>query len=111
MQPGSVVAFVAPTQIYSASDADVMPPEPTHPQQLTGMRTGAVGPSTTVTIEVIVNPQGFVEAAWALTSPNNVGEALVLATSLHAVKAWVFHPAVKGGTPVAYRKLISFEGF
>jgi hypothetical protein len=110
-QPGTVVAYVASSQIYSAANADVIPPEPTHPQELTGMRTGAVGPSSIVTLEVVVNSQGLVEAAWSRTSPNNVGEALVLATSLHAVKAWQFHPAVKDGTPVPYRKLISFEGF
>jgi hypothetical protein len=102
---------VAPSQIYSASDRDVTPPEPTHPQQLTGMRTGALEGNNMVTLEVVVNSEGIVEAAWALNSPNTVGESLVLATSLHAVKAWQFHPAIKDGRAVAYRKLITFEGF
>jgi hypothetical protein len=108
-QPGSVIAVVASTAVYSARDTDVTPPEPTLPQQL-GLRTGALSPADVVTLEVVVNQSGVVEAAWARTNPRNVGESLLLATSLHAVKAWRFQPALKNGSPVAYRKVISFEG-
>ena len=110
-QPGSAVAFISSPYVYSALDEDVVPPETVLPQRLGNLRTGAVKPDDKVTIEVVVNDQGIVEAAWGRTSPRNVGESLLLATSLHAAKSWMFYPALKNGVPVPYRKLITFEGY
>jgi hypothetical protein len=105
------VAFITSPHVYSAVDADVTPPEPTYPQRLGGLKTGAVKPDDIVTIEVVVNELGVVEAAWGKTAPRTVGESLLLATSLHAVKSWLFRPALKDGSPVPYRKLITFDGY
>jgi hypothetical protein len=110
-EPGSAVAFIASSHVYSAEDVDVIPPETINPQKLGNLRTGAIKPDDKVTIEVLINVEGYVEEARGRTAPRNVGESLLLATSLHAVKSWVFRPALKDGTPVAYRKLITFEGY
>lgn len=110
-QSGSAVAFIASPYVYSALDGDVVPPETILPQKLGNLRTGAIKPDDKVTLEVVVNEQGIVEAAWGRTSPRNVGESLLLAISLHAVKSWMFYPALRNGVPVPYRKLITFEGY
>ena len=110
-QQGSAVAFISSPYVYSALDVEVVPPETVLPQRLGNLRTGAVKPDDKVTIEVVVNDQGIVEAAWGRTYPRNVGESLLLATSLHAAKSWMFYPALKNGVPVTYRKLITFEGY
>jgi hypothetical protein len=110
-ESGSAVAFIAATHIYSALDDDVTPPETLYPQKLGNLKTGTLTADDRVTIEVVVNDHGIVEAAWGRTSPRTVGESLLLATSLHAVKSWAFRPALKNGNPVAYRKLITFQGY
>jgi len=110
-EPGSAVAYIASSHVYSADDADVIPPETINPQKLGNLKTGSIKPDDKVTIEILVNVDGSVESAWGRTTPRNIGESLLLATSLHAVKSWVFRPALKGGVPVAYRKLITFEGY
>ncbi len=108
---GSAVAFIASSHIYSVLDEDVTPPETVRPQKLGNLKTGTLSPDDKVTIEVVVNDRGFVEAAWGRTAPRTVGESLLLTTSLHAVKSWAFWPARKDGIPVAYRKLITFQGY
>jgi hypothetical protein len=110
-ESGSAVAFIASSHIFSALDEDVTPPETIHPQKLGNLKTGTLTPDDMVNIEVVVNDHGIVEAAWGRTSPRTVGESLLLATSLHAVKSWAFRPAIKDGNPVAYRKLITFQGY
>ena len=109
--PGSAVAYIASSHVYSADDADVIPPETINPQKLGNLRTGSIKPDDKVTIEILIKVDGSVEAAWGRTTPRNIGESLLLATSLHAVKSWAFRPALKDGVPVAYRKLITFEGY
>jgi outer membrane biosynthesis protein TonB len=64
-----------------------------------------------VTIELVINARGRLDSARATTAPRSVGESLLLATGLHAVKSWEFRPALKDGFPVSYRKLMSLGAY
>ena len=98
------------TPLYSSADADVAPPKPIIQQKLGGI-IGAIEPGAEVTIEFVVNEQGEVEFAKAKGVPRSVGESLLMATGLHAIKSWRFDPAQKNGQPVRYRNSISFGAY
>src|SRR5439155_10940981 len=91
---------------YSASDAEVVPPGVMFPQQLGRLPKGA-RPEDITTIEVIVNPDGTVGSVKAVENPQSLADAMVVTSSLSAVKSWHFHPALRNGRPVRYRQLIS----
>jgi len=91
---------------YSASDAEVVPPGVVFPQQLGRLPKGTRREDLT-TIEVIVNPDGTVGSVKAVEDPQSLADALVVTSSLSAVKSWRFRPALKNGRPVRYRQLIS----
>jgi hypothetical protein len=82
------------SHVYGDADANVTPPEVIGgiTKQLGGI-VGAIEPGTTVTIEFVVNELGLVESAKALKEPRTVGESLLLATGLHAIKSWRVRPA------------------
>lgn len=112
VEPGeaSRVADATPARIYSERDPDVTPPEPRRPQKLTALHV-AGRPDDVVTIELVINARGTLDSARATTAPRSVGESLLLATGLHAVKSWEFWPALKDGFPVSYRKLMSLGAY
>jgi hypothetical protein len=92
---------------YTASDADVTPPEPIRQQWLRTLP--AARPDDVVSIELVVSERGKVESARIVNGgPRSVGESMLLTMSLHAVKSWQFSPALKGGSPVRYRQVMSF---
>jgi hypothetical protein len=106
-QPLPVIASVAPPRVYSALDQDVVAPVPIYTQQFSAL-SSALNPSDVITIEFIVNESGTVEIARAKNPPRSIGESLLLATGIQAVKSWQFQPALKDGTPVAFRDLVTF---
>jgi hypothetical protein len=106
----SRAADETPARIYSEHDSDVTPPEPRRPQKLTALHV-AGRPDESVTIELVINARGRLDSARATTAPRSVGESLLLATGLHAVKSWEFRPALKDGFPVSYRKLMSLGAY
>jgi outer membrane biosynthesis protein TonB len=96
-----------PVAPYTASDADVTPPEPIRQQWLRTLP--AARPDDVVSIELVVSERGKVESARIVNGgPRSVGESMLLTMSLHAVKSWQFSPALKGGSPVRYRQVMSF---
>lgn len=106
----SSVADAALARIYSERDPDVTPPEPRRPQRLTALHVAGRADEV-VTIELVINARGRLDSARATTAPRSVGESLLLATGLHAVKSWEFRPALKDGFPVSYRKLMSLGAY
>jgi TonB family protein len=103
------VVPAAPAGLYSASDADVTPPEPIRPQWFNVLPAG-VRPDDVVIIDFVVDERGNVESAKIRIEPRSVGESMLLAMSLQALKSWQFRPAVKEGRPVKYRQARSFGG-
>jgi TonB family protein len=110
VEPAREVSPAVPSRVYGAADLDVTPPESIGRQKLGGL-VGAIQPGAVVTIEFIVNETGTVESAKATTSPRTLGESLLLATGLHAVKSWQFRPARRNGQAVSYRKSLSFGAY
>jgi hypothetical protein len=93
---------------YTASDADVTPPQPVRQQWLRALPAGSAG--DVVTIEVVVNKRGTVESVRMNSTPRSLGEFMLFTMSLHAIKAWEFRPALKDGNPVLYRQVMSLGG-
>ena len=95
-------AVTAPREpvIYSADDKNVMPPEkvrqdlPQYPGRVAFDRAGVV--------EVVIEPNGTVEAATMVLSVEPLYNRLLLA----AAKNWLYRPALLDGKPVKYRKRI-----
>jgi hypothetical protein len=94
--------------LYTASDADVTPPQPVRQQWLRALPAGS--PVDVVTIEVVVNKRGTVDSVRMNSTPRSLGESMLFTMSLHAIKTWEFRPALKDGTPVPYRQVMSFGG-
>ena len=59
-----------------------------------------------MTIEVLVNERGTVDAVRAVAPPRTLGESLLVTMGLSAAKSWSFQPALKDGRPVKYRTLV-----
>jgi hypothetical protein len=92
--------------VYTADDAEVVPPRPVRQQWL---RQPPAGPrDERVTIEILVSDRGTVETVRVTGAPRSVSGSMFLAMSLQAIKSWDFHPALKNGDPVRYRQRMSF---
>jgi hypothetical protein len=104
----SVPREVEADRIYSDADEDVTAPEPLRSYRLDSLGT-ALQADEIVTIEYVVNEEGNVQMAKATVPPRTVGESLFLAAGLHAMKSWRFRPALKNGSPVPYRGVVTFE--
>jgi TonB family protein len=96
------------TPIYSAKDADIVPPSVVRSQRLDALGFALQGDER-VTIEVLITEEGTVDTAHAVHAPRTLGESLFLANALHAVKSWHFSPATKNHVPVAYRMVLTFD--
>jgi hypothetical protein len=107
----SNAASAIASHVYGDADSGVTPPEVIGAIKQLGGIAGAIEPGTTVTIEFVVNELGLVESAKGVKEPRTVGESLLLATGLHAIKTWRFRPAQKDGEPVSYRKWMSFGAY
>jgi hypothetical protein len=93
----------ADARIYSINDLDVQPPRAIGPNAL-GRVPGTGHREDNALIEVIVNEVGAVESVRAVDAPQDLGDAVVITTSLSAAKSWHFRPATKDGRPVRYRQ-------
>ena len=109
-QARTAPAIATRPPLYSATDKDVAPPRPIVQQRLGGI-VGAIDAGAEVTIEYVVDERGYVESAKAKSVPRSVGESVLMATGLHAIKSWRFQPAEKNGQPVRYRNSISFGAY
>ena len=89
------------TNVYSASDPEVVGPIGVRPQ-LPAVLPADVRKENLSQIELLVLPDGTVGAVKLLGHPRSVLEGMLLS----AAKAWKFKPAMKGDHPVAYRKLV-----
>jgi hypothetical protein len=90
----------AAVRIYSAEDANVVPPLPLR-QVFPPFPARSVPPGQGV-VEVVVDETGIVESA-ALRQPVN---SLYDAVVLNAARTWLYRPASLDGVPVKYRKMI-----
>jgi len=93
--------------IYSKDDEGVTPAIPVIPRQVAGLRPQTPDVRLDIlTIEVVIDAQGRVNAVRGLVIPRSIGETLLLTQALSAVKSWPFKPATKDGLPVAYRQVV-----
>jgi TonB family protein len=83
--------------VYSAADADVVPPRLVRP--LLSGPSAAPGAEESLDVEIVVSPAGDVESVKLLSS----AWAPAAAMTLSAVKTWSFEPASRNGAPVSYR--------
>jgi hypothetical protein len=90
-------------RIYSAEDADVVPPQ-TSEMLLPGPTISAWSTRTNA-MELIVSQTGAVEHVRLLTMPQRMPDVLVLSRA----KVWKFTPAMKDGRPVRYRLRVTWE--
>ena len=89
-------------RIYSAEDADVVPPMTS--ETLPGP-TISEWTTRTNAMELIVSATGAVEHVRLLTAPQRMPDVLVLSRA----KVWKFTPAMKDGRPVRYRLRVTWE--
>jgi outer membrane biosynthesis protein TonB len=93
-------------EVYTPASEGVTPPVYVR-QQLPRTLSPTVDLANLSRIEMVIAPDGSVESARLLDSRPDVLGGMFLS----AVKAWEFHPAIKDGVAVRYRKmiLVSFE--
>ncbi len=104
---GGTGAPVAP-RIYGPGDTDVIPPVAIR-QDIPRWPTSYLPAGTPDgVVEVIVNEKGGVDSATIRQPLNTFYDAQLL----DAARSWRYQPAMKGGQPVKYRRLvrISFSG-
>ena len=87
--------------IYSINSPGVSAPVGLRPQLPKELPAG-VRPEDLTRIELVILPDGTVDSVKLIGQPRNVHEVMLLS----AAKSWQFHPALKDGTPVRYRKTI-----
>jgi TonB family protein len=90
-------------RIYSAGEANVMPPFPLN-QALPGF-PGQVLIPRTGKIEVVIDESGEVESAAMTSSVTANYDQLALA----ATRSWRFRPATVDGKPVKFRKVVQIN--
>ena len=90
-------------KVYGPEDSDVEAPRAIYPHLPTALPEGMSANELT-RIELLVAPDGFVEAAKLVPGgrPISVTEAMLVS----AAKAWRFTPAIKNGEAVRYRKIV-----
>lgn len=94
-----------PSRIYSAADADVLPPvavEQTIPQWVPPSGNLRYQEFSGV-LEVVVDENGAVASASMAQRINVIYDQVLLS----ATRRWRYRPAQRGGKPVKYRKLIN----
>jgi hypothetical protein len=98
--PAAAAPIVEPGEwaVYSAEDADVVPPMAVHPKLPTEPPPGVRIEELPV-IELLISATGEVERARLRTMRPDVRASMMVS----AAKAWRFDPATRGGTPVRYR--------
>jgi hypothetical protein len=79
----------------------VSPPVDVRPQLPRALPPN-VRPEQLSRLELIVSESGTVESVKLVGTPRNVHDAMFLS----AAKAWQFHPALKDGRPVRFRKTV-----
>jgi hypothetical protein len=85
--------------VYSEEDADVLPPALVWPQLSRSTRADETGSAPARgEVDLLVNERGEVERVKFLNKPERFRQGMLLS----AMKAWRYHPAVKGGHPVRY---------
>jgi hypothetical protein len=83
--------------LYSARDADVLPPKSVYPKLPAAPPSGFSLPGQTV-LEMVIGTNGLVERVKLRSAPRDIHEFMLVS----AAKAWQFEPARLGGTPVRY---------
>ena len=91
----------ADTTVFSAANAEVVPPALVRPRLPTIPKAGG-WPADLPQVEVVVSPTGEVESVKLLTHQASVSAAMMLS----AIKTWRFAPAARAGRPVRYRMVI-----
>jgi hypothetical protein len=89
--------------VFSSDSADVLPPVGVRPQLPRDLPRN-IRREQLSRIELIVSETGTVESVKLMGTPRTVHDFMILS----AVKAWQFHPALKDGRPVRFRKIVWF---
>jgi hypothetical protein len=84
-----------------------MPPELVRPRSIGNLPSG-MRPDDIVTFEFVVNERGTVVLAKVSSAPRTIGETMLFTMNLQSIKSWQFRPALRDGSPVRYRQLMSF---
>jgi hypothetical protein len=91
--------------VYSAADADVVPPGPIG-QRLLDSPPPAAQQQRFTALTIVVDENGHVESATLARKPATLQDAMLATANLSAAKNWRFLPAVRGGQPVKYRRTV-----
>lgn len=87
--------------VYSPGSRGVKPPIAVRPNLPSELPPGL--PASAITrIDILIRPDGTVEAVKLLDPPRTVHDWMLLS----AAKAWQFHPAMRAGVPVTYRQTL-----
>jgi hypothetical protein len=101
---------VSEPTIYSARDAEVVPPTPILPRLLASLHPSSPGIRLdALAIAVVVDEQGRAYSVNGVHSPQNMGEYVLLTSALAVVKSWEFEPASRDGVPVRYRLIVPLK--
>lgn len=95
---GDVPAVATASAVFSAANADVVPPVLERSRQPATPRTG-VRLEDLPEVELVVSPTGEVESVRLVTETAGVIPKMMLS----AIKTWHFQPATLDGRPVRYR--------
>jgi hypothetical protein len=87
--------------VYSSSSQGVSAPVGFRPQLPKELPAG-VRPEDLTRIELMILTDGTVESVKLLDQPRDIHASMLLS----AAKTWQFHPAMKDGVPVRYRKTV-----
>src|SRR3954454_349276 len=104
--PGSVAAESVERDentVFALGSEGVLPPVWVRPQ-LPRELPPNVKPEQLCRVELVVSENGTVESVKLLGVPHTVHDSMLLS----AVKAWQFHPALKDGHSVRFRKTVWF---
>lgn len=96
-------AVPAPPRVYTLADADVVPPGVI--RQTLPPYTVQGGLAGTGTIEVVIDEKGRVEYVAMRTPVHPAYDRLALS----AARSWQYSPALVGGVPVKYRKMVQIS--
>jgi TonB family protein len=98
-----VIAAPAPSKIYDADEAGVVPPVAI--RQDTPPFRGVINRPLSGLLEVVINEQGVVESAVMRGHTTSTYDSAVLS----AVTAWRYQPATVDGKPVKFRKRVGIR--